>query len=645
MAKDFSTLEDSNASTNPHLLELSAPSRRQVLQGGLAAAVSGLLAACAQAPSGASRLGFRGVPLSEADTLTVPEGYEAQVLQPWGDPVGLPGHMPAFRWDARNSAAEQAAQMGMHHDGMAYFPLDGSRRGLLVINHEYADLGLLFPEGAQAVGSDAVAKGQAAHGFSVTEIVRQADGRWVPVLPSPFARRITASTPHAVGGPAAGHPLLRTAADPAGQRILGTLADCAAAATPWGSYVAGEENFIGYFRGPQQPNAHERRWGLRAGEGWGYRWAEHDERFDAALHPNEPNRFGWVVEFDPFDPTSVPVKRTALGRAAHEGATVTLTREGRAVVYSGEDARFEYLYKFVSRDRMQAGGFKANATLLDHGTLYVARFDADGGGRWLPLVHGQGGLTAANGFADQGEVLVKARQASDHLGGTPMDRPEWIAVDPQRNVYCTLTNNSQRGAPGKPGVDAANPRSDNVAGHIIRWQEAGDFDAETFRWTHFVLAGDPRAERAEVRGTVRGDAFACPDGLFADPQGRLWIGTDMSSTEMGPGVRHLQASGNPQHRSELAALGNNALLCADPQSGDVRRFLVGPVGCEITGPCMTPDGRTLFVNVQHPGEAPGDQSDPKHPRLFSNWPDHRADGRPRSATVAIRKRDGGVIGS
>jgi secreted PhoX family phosphatase len=344
-----------------------------------------------------------------------------------------------------------------------------------------------------------------------------------------------------------------------------------------------------------------------------------------------------VVELDPMDPESVPIKRTALGRAAHEGAWVAVTRDRRAVVYSGEDARFEYLYRFVSRDAIREAGAgqtpaQANRDLLDHGTLYVAQFDADGTGRWIPLLHGSGPLTAANGFADQAEVLIKARQASDAVGATRMDRPEWIAIDPvERWVLCTLTNNSARGAPGQPGPDAANPRARNVMGQIIRWREAGDFDGERFEWNHLVLAGDPANERAEARGTIRGDVFACPDGIAFGPMGILWVQTDLSATEM--------------NRGEFARIGNNQMLAFDAQSGRFLRFLTGPVNCEVTGAAFTPDGRTLFVNIQHPGESPGERSDPTNPQRFSGWPDFASHGRPRSATVMIRKRDGGVIGT
>jgi secreted PhoX family phosphatase len=649
MAKDFASMEASNPGNAPSIHEVSAPGRRTVLRGGLAAAVTGLLAPLAGCATGAATspyatprggpaagaplLGFRSVPVGTADTVVVPPGYSVQVLARWGDPVGLPGNAPAFRFDAGNSAEEQAAQFGMHHDGMHWFRHPEPGRpvtdGLLVMNHEYTDDGLLHPDGLATWSAEKVRKAQAAHGVAVAEVTLR-DGRFEVVPGSRWARRVTAATPMVLSGPAAGHPLLRTAADPTGRRVLGTFNNCASGITPWGTYLTCEENFAGYFRGPEALSDHQRRWGMRSTPSR-YRWEEHDERFDAARHPNEFNRHGWVVEIDPYDPQSVPVKRTALGRAAHEGATVAVTRDGRAVVYMGEDARFEYITKFVSRDAIRPGGAKANATLLDHGTLYVARFDRDGRGRWLPLVHGNGFLTAAHGFADPGEVLVKARQACDRLGGTPMDRPEWIDIDRDGWVYCTLTNNSSRGRTGEFAPDPANPRAENTTGHIIRWREDGDFDGTAFAWNHFVLAGDPANEREAARGNVRGDAFACPDGLWCDARGVLWIQTDMSTSAMG--------------RGDLARLGHNAMLAADPRTGEIRRFLVGPAGCEITGATATPDGRTMFINIQHPGETPSERSDPQQPRRFSNWPDQRPDGRPRSATVVIRKDDGGPIGT
>jgi len=640
MAKDFSTMEDSNPSSTPSIHDVSSLDRRTVLRGGLGVTVSRLLAplagaaalgGCASTGQGSSPLlGFKSVPVSTADTLVVPEGYTAQVIAPWGEPIGLSGENHAFREDASNSAAQQATQMGMHHDGIHYFALDGSKSGLLVMNHEYTDDGLLFPDGMQNWSAEKVRKSQAAHGVAIIEVADQ-DGQWQMVRPSPWARRITANTPMALSGPAAGHALMKTSADPDGRRVLGTLNNCGSGITPWGTYLTCEENFINYFSGGDSPTPHEKRWGLRKG-GAGYRWHEHDARFDATKEVNEPNRFGWIVEIDPMNPSSTPVKRTALGRAAHEGATVAVTKDGRAVVYMGEDARFEYIYKFVSRDRIQPGGARANATLLDHGTLYVAKFNADGSGQWLPLVHGQGPLTAANGFADPGEVLIKSRQASDLLGATRMDRPEWIDVDRNGWVYCTLTNNSRRGADQQPGTDASNPRANNTMGNIIRWKENGDFHATTLKWNHFVLAGDPTNARAEARGNVKGDLFACPDGLWTDARGVLWIQTDMSSSAIGKG--------------DLARAGNNMMLAADPATGEIRRFLTGPRGCEVTGATATPDGRTLFINIQHPGESPtGRVNDPAAVDRHSRWPTGKAGSRPRSATVVIRKIDGGVIGS
>ena len=632
-------MEDSNRSSNPSIHDLSNPSRRTLLRGAAASAflapLAGVatLSGCATGGPGASSgplLGFKSVPIGNADTVVVPEGYTVQVIAPWGDPVGLSGENPAFKPDGSNTAAEQEAQLRMHHDGIHYFAQNGSQSGLLVMNHEYVDDGLLHPDGNKTWNAAKVRKAQAAHGVSVIEVA-QKDGRWEVVRPSPWARRITASTPMAVSGPAAGHALMKTAADATGRRVLGTLNNCASGITPWGTYLTCEENFIFYFKGPDEPDAHQRRWGLRKGDPVGYRWHEHDARFDATRNPNEPNRFGWVVEIDPNNPSATPVKRTALGRAAHEGATTVLTKAGKAVVYMGEDARFEYIYKFVSRDAVKPGGAAANASLLDHGTLYVARFDADGRGRWIALTHGTGPLTAANGFADVGEVMIKTRQASDLLGATKMDRPEWIDVDKQGWVYCTLTNNSNRGGKDMPAVDAANPRANNTLGHIIRWKEDGDHDGTAFQWNHFVLAGDTFNERAEAKGNVKGDAFGCPDGLWVDARGVMWIQTDMSTSAMGKG--------------DLATLGNNAMLAADPTTGEVRRFLVGPIGCEITGATATPDGRTMFINIQHPGESPSERSDPAAPQRISNWPDKQPVGRPRSATVVIRKRDGGLIGT
>jgi uncharacterized protein len=640
MAKDFSLMEDSNTSSNPSIHEVSDPARRLFMRTSIAISAGGLfsgLAGCATATNAGagSLIGFKSVPISTKDAVTVPEGYTAQTMAAWGEPIGLAGNMPAFKVDASNTAAEQEAQVGMHHDGIHYYPLgqgaEGNKNGLLAMNHEYTDDGLLHTDGMKTWNAEKVKKAQAAHGVSVIE-VRETAGTWEIVRPSRYARRITGNTPMTIAGPAAGHALMRTAADNTGTRVLGTLNNCGSGITPWGTYLTCEENFIGYFSGGDNLSAHERRWGLRKA-GWGYRWHEHDDRFDAVKNPNEPNRFGWVVEIDPMNPTAAPIKRTALGRAAHEGATVAITKSGHAVVYMGEDARFEYIFKFVSQDKVRPAtatqsAAQANRNLLDEGILYVAKFNEDGSGTWIPMIQGIGPLTRANGFADQGEVVIKSRQAADLLGATKMDRPEWIDIDKQGWVYCTLTNNSNRAGDKQPTIDAANPRANNTMGNIIRWKDAGDFDGDTFRWNHFVMAGDPQNARADAKGNIKGDMFACPDGLWTDSRGVLWIQTDMSTSAMGQG--------------DLARMGNNAMLAADVTTGEIRRFLTGPAGSEVTGATQTPDGRTFFINIQHPGESPSEKSNPDAPTAISSWP---FNSRPRSATVAIRRKDGGIVGT
>ena len=399
-----------------------------------------------------------------------------------------------------------------------------------------------------------------------------------------------------------------------------------------GPYLSCEENWDNFFVNTGTLTEDHRRQGI-VPKGRGYRWNEFDERFDAGRHPNEPNRFGWIVEIDPYDPSSVPVKRTALGRFSHEGAWLAPASDGRAVVYLGDDRAFEYIYKFVSRERANPSDRAANRDLLDSGTLYVAKFHEDGSGEWAPLTHGEGKLTPAGGFIDQADVLIRTRQAADVLGATRMDRPEWIAVHPAtKEVYCTLTNNVNRGTAQVPGLNAANPRPNNVYGHIIRWREEGnDPAALKFKWDIFVLAGDPQHPEADKRGNIQGDAFGSPDGLWFDDSGLLWIQTDVSTSTLGK--RHYER------------LGNNQMLCADTRNGAIRRFLTGPLGCEVTGVIMTPDARTMFVNIQHPGESPTERSDPARPQAVSSWPDGPAGGRPRSATVVIRRNDGGIVGT
>lgn len=551
-----------------------------------------------------SGLGFGAVPIDVEDVLTVPEGYSAQVLIPWGDPIQPEG--PAFAFDGSNTADDQAQQFGMGHDGMTFFPIS-RRRGLLVVNHEALDSAVaLFAGPADYTQPETVRKAQNAHGVSVCELELLRNGNW-RLVRSGFARRITANTPMELTGPAAGHAALRTAVDPSGTRVLGTVNNCANGWTPWGTYLTCEENFNRYFGSAQAvtPTPLMTRYGVGQGDN---PWWLGDARFDLAVNANEANRFGWVVEIDPADPGSTPKKRTALGRLKHENASFAEADDGRAVIYTGDDERFQYLYKYVStRPWKRAGRFRSP---LDDGTLHVARFDPDGSGVWIPLVAG-----AVPGYSTIGDILIDTRGAAAAVGATPMDRPEWVAAHPFEPgvAYGTFTNNTNRTA-----TDAANPRPNNRHGHILRWQSTGgDHGATTFNWSAFALAGAGLGT-GDGSTIAPGDAFGSPDGLAFDNDGRLWIQTDGSQP--------------------VAC--NNQMLAADPVTGDIRRFLVGPAGCEITGWTMTDDQTTLFVNVQHPGEA---ADDPANPAAQSNWPDYR--GRPRSATVAIRRLDGGKVGA
>ena len=643
----------SNPSRNPHLFELfpEGESRRRFMQKVAAAGVVLGTPLVVRSPWGSEAMamppttgdvgsiGFTSVPLTGADKVTVPNGYTARVIHAWGDPISSG---TAIRPDVSDTAADQEKQVGMHHDGLHFFPFVetgafgigrlSSTHGLLVVNHEYTDDGLLFIDGRATWTAEKVKKAQAAHGVSVVE-VRLESGQWKVVRPSVYARRFTAYTPMSVSGPAAGNALLKTAADPKGDVVLGTANNCAMGFTPWGTYLTCEENFNGYFVNasgsiPRRPGA------LRhSAAGFGYRWHEFDTRFDAAAHPNEVNRFGYVVEIDPWDPQAAAVKRTALGRFKHEGAAVTLAPDGRVVAYMGDDERFEYVYKFVSANAYRPGDRASNMKLLDEGTLYVARFDANGTGAWLPLVAGQGPLTAANGFPDQGTVCVRTRQAADAVGATKMDRPEWIAVHPfNHDVYVTLTNNSQRGDPGRAAPDAANPRAKNTFGHILRFAEASSNpSATTFTWNIFAQAGDPLIGDPNKAGDIVGDTFGSPDGAWFDQRGVLWVQTDISTSTLGTG--------------DYKNIPTNMMLAANPKTGEFRRFLTGPLGCEVTGVVTTPDHRTMFVSIQHPGESPSELSDPANPTRISSWPDGANFTRPRAGTIVITKDDGGFIGT
>ncbi|UEX76467.1 PhoX family protein [Spiribacter halobius] len=633
-----------NPSTNPTFAEVLERrcSRRDVLRGSLNAVVAGLvvgsglpaLARAATAPgadhAAAPLLGFEAIPVDFEYRVQVPRGYRAQAFLPWGTPIC--GHFPAYRDGGGNSGADQECQVGYNHDGMHYFPLDGasseSHHGVLCINHEYIQPSDLHPNGPTVEDgvrtvADEVRKEIAAHGVSVVEIRRNPGSRSWEVVRGTLNRRITASTPMEIAGPARGSALLRTRFSPEGTRTRGTVNNCANGYTPWGTYLTCEENFHGYFLNTgEQPREHA-RYGVAAEKtryGWeSVRDIDEFARFDAtprgeeatADYRNEPNTFGWVVEIDPMDPEGIPVKRTALGRFRHEGAWMAPPVTGRPLtVYMGDDARFEYIYKFVTREPYNPR--TASGALLDEGTLYVARFHDDGTGEWVALDFEDPRFRAAAReagvtFADQADVLVNTRTAADVVGATKMDRPEWGTVNPQTGeVYMTLTNNSER-EPDQ--TNAANPRGPNAYGQIIRWREAeGEHHATRFEWDLFVVAGPPDNSRIfNGQPLDASNVFNSPDGLWFDPNGVLWIQTDGDQSE---------------------PFGNNQMLAADPRTGEIRRFFTGARDCEVTGVDMTPDGRTMFVNVQHPG---------------GSWPDG-GDSRPRPATVIVTRDDGGLIG-
>jgi hypothetical protein len=638
----------SNQSGNPHLQDMIDVriQRRTFLGGSLAAAATGFFGSAAGAQSiepvtggrgGRSRLAFEAITPSTDDAVRLPAGYEWQLLAPWGTPL-LPG-AAMFAEDASNTAAEQALQVGFNHDGMHFFPLQpfGNSRGLLVVNHEYTDANQIYTalQGAtittDAAGREKVAKALAGHGVSVISIQKNAAGNWDIVRDDERNRRITGTTPMKFSGPvAAEHPMLRSAISPSPR---GTLNNCAHGYTPWGTYLACEENWNGYFGTADTTwvaTSLEARYGVSR-NGFGYNWHAAESRFDLAQNRAELNHFGWVVEIDPFDPSAVPVKRTALGRIKHEGATCTES-QGRIVVYSGDDENGDYLYKFVGNApwrQLRAQG----QSPLDHGTLYVARFHADGSGEWLPLVHGSGPLSVANGWVDQADVLIRTRMAGDAVGATRLHRPEWVAANAVTgDVFVTLTNGSGNNA-------AVNGNRDpNPYGHILRFNEVQNDDT-AFRWDLFLLAGDPAYD---ARVPVDQPLFGSPDGIWVDPAGIVWIQTDISNSS-----QNLASRGYDR-------IGNNAILAADPRTGEVKRFMTGPRGCEITGITATPDQRTLFVNIQHPGESTtywnnlaGGAPSPANPSLVSNWPYGSAGNprRPRPATVVIRRKDGGRVGS
>lgn len=667
-------------------------------------------------------LGFNAVAKSLDDVVTVPAGYTATVLYRLGDP--LAAAVPAYANNGTDTDFLHRA--GDHHDALYYFGLNASgndrddnssQRGLLVMNHENITQAYLHANGPTSTGgvrpeAEAI-KEIEAHGVSIVEVSQNGSRAWSYNQSSSYNRRVTPNTPVVFNGPVRGNALLRTLHSADGTQGRGTINNCANGHTSWGTSLTCEENWAGYFKRPTATDNPARaaagginpksvtsltRYGVTSGSG-NYGWSTVTptaggtlfSRWNAAINAaaaadgtgdfrNEPNQFGWVVEVDPYDPNAIPRKRTALGRMGHEGCWPSKFVSGvKPAFYMGDDSRNEYLYKFVSAtawnpaDAARTDRLAVGDKYLDTGTLYVAKFNADGSGTWLPLVFGTGPLTAANAtypFADQADVLTNARLAADAVGATKMDRPEWTAVNPVTGeVYLTLTNTNAASRP-LAATDAANPRHyndpkgataqfGNPNGHIIRLREAGDTsEAATFAWDIYAFGAgsDLDATNINLSGLDATNDFSSPDGLwFGRPSNAsglvkpvLWIQTDdgaytdVTNCMMLAAMPGSVGDGGTRtitNTDQSGATASQATRIGAAPGTNLRRFLVGPKQAEITGVDSTPDGRTLFVNIQHPGEE-GTAAAPS-----SNWPASQSGGtgRPRSATVVITKNDGGVV--
>jgi secreted PhoX family phosphatase len=645
-----------NTSGNEYFRDIvrSLP-RRALLRGGaatvLAVGAGNLLAACGSAEAPATPVSrapgadtaprgwdFAPVAPNTDDALTVPEGFTSAVVIGWGDAV-LPG---APNFDPRaQTAAAQEKQFGYNNDFAGLIPVEGeSGAYLLVVSHEYTTETHMFPGyDAENPTLEQVQVAWAAHGLTVVRVEgRAGSGQLVPAM-SRYNRRITATTRFQLTGPAAGSEFVKTTADPAGATVLGTLNNCSGGVTPWGTVLSGEENINQYFANAESVTdaaAAKRlaRYGIEGGASE-RKWERFDARFDLAREPNEANRFGYVVEVNPWDPESTPVKHSALGRFKHEAANIHVTRDGTVVAYMGDDERFDYMYKFVSTKKVQPGrtveAMRHNMTILDEGTLYVARLTGDdpaaidgsgalpasgsfaGRGEWIPLLRStaRGGEPLVDGFTAQ-EVAVFTRQAADAAGATKMDRPEDIEASPRTGkVYVALTNNTKRGVDGNPSADAANPRTNNKSGHILEIDD--DHAGTSFRWDILLVCGDPAAADTYFGGFDKSQVspISCPDNLAFDPHGNLWISTDGNALDSNDGLFKVALEG--------------------ARRGETKQFLTVPSGAEACGPIV--DEQRVLVCVQHPGET--DDATADNPS--SHWPDGGG-AIPRPAVAAAWKQ-------
>lgn len=712
---------DNNTSDNIHFRDIleQSMSRRSLIaktaSGAVALALASTLTGCNDSNDDNNnstpavdpnkrpeKLNFKPVAKNLNDIVTVPEGYQATVLYALGDSI----NPRVGAWDDNNIPSGPSFQFrsGDCHDGMHYFGLNTSSnrfddnvstQGLLVMNHEYINPTFLHPKGPTKVDNrrpeDEVLREMNAHGVSIIHIKKDATTQKVEFIQSSvFNRRITASTGMDFAGAAAGADLLVTSYSPSGKQTRGTHNNCGNGYTPWGTYLTTEENFIGYFQRSSSDDLkrqpHEiialNRYGLKAGASSRYGWetaigqieaqdlysrwnADVNAAQAAQDYRNSPNTFGWMVEIDPFDVRQNPVKRTSLGRFAHEDSACRVVAGQPLAFYMGDDSRGEYIYKFVSTANWDVkdinGGYTAGDKYLNSGILYVAKFNNDGTGQWIELSYGKNGLDASNKtypFRHQADVVTFARLAADSVGATKMDRPEWCTVHPENGeVYVTLTNNSNRGS--SYPTDAANPRNyedtyagsktnkGNVNGHIIRFKETDNkTTATTFKWDIYLFGAEAKmAANINLSGLNDNNDFSSPDGMWFDARGVLWIQTDDGAYTDVTNCMMLAALPGTLGDGTTATTSNGqqTIVGAKVTDENLRRFLVGPKECEITGIAMTPDNKAIFINVQHPGEDSSSYDKPS-----SHWPATQIDpsnttARPRSATVVITRKDGGVI--
>ncbi|MCV3424750.1 PhoX family protein [Campylobacter sp. IFREMER_LSEM_CL1085] len=559
-------------------------------------------------------LNFKEIPASTEDKVIVPDDYKADILISWGDPLFNKASIYDEEKNIDKKAVENAKlTFGDNNDGMSFFPLSKDR-AILAINNEYINPEIMFKHQGKNLSLDDILYEQANLGVSIFEIKKEKD-QWSVVLDSKYNRRIDANTKMSVSGPAKQQVLQNE------NFIYGTLNNCANGKTPWGTYLTCEENINDFFGSLDEKikfSKEQLRFGFKAQSQYG--WEKFDERFDLSKNPNEANKFGWVVEIDPFDPNSIPIKRTALGRFKHENAELIVEDDGTVVIYMGDDEANEFIYKFISKHKYKKG--LDTSKILDEGTLYVAQFngkigDFRGSGKWIELEYGKNNLNKENGFNSQADVLINARIAGSIVNATPMDRCEWIASHKEsgsKEVFATLTNNKKNNNP-----NPANPRTKNIYGQIIKWEHKNSHKDDEFTWEIFALAGNPDNQTSLNKGSnniTSNNKFNSPDGLSFDRDGRLWIQTD----------------GNYSNQEEFEGMGNNCMLAANPKTGEIKRFLTGPIACEITGIAFSQDYKTMFVGIQHPGEK----------LKGSQFPYGKT---PRSSIIAISKIDGGVIGS